>query len=764
MNILLINPLVRKWALPNCFPTGLGYMASAFTMAGHNVQVLDFNGDREFAPLAFHFYREKNIYSPDIIGIGGIVTQYKEIKGIVESCRQYWPNVPIICGGPIAGSISGLLLEKTEINVCVQGEGESQIENIICSSHAINKITIGPEEPIDISRQFLPWPSYSLFPMEEYIRNPIGPYNPNKWIDGKPQGDVPKSMNMIATRGCLYNCLHGNSLIDTAEFGKKQIKDLVGKTPKVLTRDPKTRKVVYARASKIWKTRKDAELVRIHFTDGTYIDCTPDHRFIALQYKNQFQLRKEWEVEGQDLKTGQSVVACKYPGQLIAPRVMMERILGRKLKKGECIHHIDRNKKNNSPDNLMLFKSHKEHISFHPELSDRMKEDNPVFKIPNFKKVLSDRAKKTFTGRSKSLEERERIRQAKLGEKNPNYGKKGKDSPLFGIKRSDEVKLKISKKMKGRIIDGEWRKKISEGNLGKKRTEEQKNNYRLASKKRKTKRVEIANHKVSYIEKLPEREDVYCMEVPGYDWFFANDILVHNCLFCYHNFQGQGYRKRSYNDVIMEMDFLGFQYEIEYIHFTDDAFAVDKKWVKDFCCAFKGRKMKWSCTGRANALDEDLVSTMADSGCIGIWVGLESGSDEILKRMDKKVTVEKYREVVPLLRKYFKYEDYTFIVGSLGETTRTVTQSIDFCKEMGITPSAIFYMTPYPGTPLFNLLMNDNRNFRRMVNDIDGQWGYEKWIESLGEQGKHIAWDCSGAGEERLKEWKEKFFNETKKV
>jgi hypothetical protein len=46
-------------------------------------------------------------------------------------------------------------------------------------------------------------------------------------------------------------------------------------------------------------------------------------------------------------------------------RIVMEKVLGRKLKKGEVVHHIDRNKKNNDPSNLQLFASQREHIKAH---------------------------------------------------------------------------------------------------------------------------------------------------------------------------------------------------------------------------------------------------------------------------------------------------------------------------------------------------------------------------------------------------------------
>ena len=58
----------------------------------------------------------------------------------------------------------------------------------------------------------------------------------------------------------------------------------------------------------------------------------------------------------------------KKKGWIYEHRSIVEDFLNRRLKKGECIHHIDKNKQNNKIENLMLFKSHSEHSSFHNDI------------------------------------------------------------------------------------------------------------------------------------------------------------------------------------------------------------------------------------------------------------------------------------------------------------------------------------------------------------------------------------------------------------
>jgi len=224
---------------------------------------------------------------------------------------------------------------------------------------------------------------------------------------------------------------------------------------------------------------------------------------------------------------------------------------------------------------------------------------------------------------------------------------------------------------------------------------------------------------------------------------------VHNCLFCYHNFLGQGYRMRLPSSIITEM-YLVREYGVEYIHFTDDAFACNKKFIMKFCKMKELSNVghiKWSCAGRANIVDKEMVQAMKDSGCEGICYGLESGSQKMLNVMNKKVTIRQYGKAIELNKKYFDYEDYTFIVGTPGETDETIEETEKFIKQMDIKPSAVFYMTPYPGTPLFNNLATEGKVF---PNDND--W-MEKFVLSLGEQGEQMVMNLTDYSDEKVKEW-----------
>jgi len=232
-----------------------------------------------------------------------------------------------------------------------------------------------------------------------------------------------------------------------------------------------------------------------------------------------------------------------------------------------------------------------------------------------------------------------------------------------------------------------------------------------------------------------------------------------NCIYCAHNYMGQGWRKRENLDILNEMLFLKNKYDVDYIHFTDDAFSCSNKAMQEFSSAKKKnrylRDVKWSCAGRANVVTDIMVKKMKQSGCIGLCYGLESGSQKILNNLNKKITIQQYEKAIKLNKKYFDYEDYTFIIGSPGESIDTIKESIDFCKRNEIVPSAAFFLTPYPGTPLFDMMVDKGQINPKDHNLMD------KFVDRLGEQGEQLIWNFTDVPDSEVLDWHGYFLEET---
>lgn len=178
------------------------------------------------------------------------------------------------------------------------------------------------------------------------------------------------------------------------------------------------------------------------------------------------------------------------------------------------------------------------------------------------------------------------------------------------------------------------------------------------------------------------------------------------------------------------MKYLYDKYGVRYFHLIDDEFCLKKDFIFEFCKILKDRfdnKVTWGCAGRVNLMTEKLISTMADSGCVLIGYGIESGSQRMLDAMKKGVKVDQAKEAIRLTKKYLGWADCSFMIGTPGENWETIQETIDFCKELDLNPEVIFFTTPYPGTELYKLAIKQGK-----IMDE------EEYVLNLGEQGEKI--------------------------
>lgn len=116
--------------------------------------------------------------------------------------------------------------------------------------------------------------------------------------------------------------------------------------------------------------------------------------------------------------------------------------------------------------------------------------------------------------------------------------------------------------------------------------------------------------------------------------------------------------------------------------FIDDTFNVPLPRFKDICRLMikKNYRFNWFSYFRCSNSDEETIDLMAESGCKGVFLGIESGSPTILKNMAKAATVEKYEKGIEMLRQRGIISFASFITGFPGETDETVKETLDFIR------------------------------------------------------------------------------------
>jgi radical SAM superfamily enzyme YgiQ (UPF0313 family) len=176
-----------------------------------------------------------------------------------------------------------------------------------------------------------------------------------------------------------------------------------------------------------------------------------------------------------------------------------------------------------------------------------------------------------------------------------------------------------------------------------------------------------------------------------------------SCAFCSKSPYDK-FRMRSPENFIKEVDEvidMGFQALMIY----DDTLNINRKRFIKICNLLKDRNIVWKCHIRADLVDEELVKLMTDSGCIDVAIGFESGSNTILRNIDKKTTVETNTEVAKLFTKYGIDVRAYLILGLPGESLKTVNETrkwLDAGLAGGYIKSfGLGIFMPYPGSPIF---------------------------------------------------------------
>lgn len=192
--------------------------------------------------------------------------------------------------------------------------------------------------------------------------------------------------------------------------------------------------------------------------------------------------------------------------------------------------------------------------------------------------------------------------------------------------------------------------------------------------------------------------------------FISSRGCPYNCTFCYQPW-GRKFRAHSADFIIKALSHLRENYSVDFISFQDDEFMADKKRVYELCGKIKKFPpgLLWSCTGRANLVDEDIVAVMRRAGCVSISYGFESGSRRMLKSMNKMLTIEQMENAIRISRKFGMMLPISFIIGMPGEDESSCGETVDFCIRNAVPLRSIMFATPYPGTELFDFAVSTGR-------------------------------------------------------
>jgi len=199
------------------------------------------------------------------------------------------------------------------------------------------------------------------------------------------------------------------------------------------------------------------------------------------------------------------------------------------------------------------------------------------------------------------------------------------------------------------------------------------------------------------------------------------------CTFCFLNMRKLTYK--SPKRFEKEVADLVTKHKIKYFFVNDLTFTSNIERSYEICDILKNHGLTWSCSTRVERVKPELLQYMHKSGCREIWYGVESLEQGVLDLSNKMTKVDEIEHAVRETEKAGIQVMANLMVGLPGENDESLRKMMDFCKRTDVIPSSIKYLTPFPGTKIYDMAVE--RGFikdplaylaelaQRKVNDVN---------------------------------------------
>ncbi len=182
----------------------------------------------------------------------------------------------------------------------------------------------------------------------------------------------------------------------------------------------------------------------------------------------------------------------------------------------------------------------------------------------------------------------------------------------------------------------------------------------------------------------------------------------YNCTFCETiKLWGQKCRAFSPKRVVEEIDHLVTNYGTKGIYFVGDNFTIQKNKTMEICDLIIKNKLdiEWVCDTRVDLISRELLRKMKEAGCKTIWFGVESGSQRVLSKINKGVTLEQTMNTFKLCREEGIQTACSFMLGIPGETTEDMKASFKFARKLNPDWCRFNIFIAVPGSSLYEEIM-----------------------------------------------------------
>ncbi|MCK5493823.1 MAG: radical SAM protein [Candidatus Omnitrophica bacterium] len=189
-------------------------------------------------------------------------------------------------------------------------------------------------------------------------------------------------------------------------------------------------------------------------------------------------------------------------------------------------------------------------------------------------------------------------------------------------------------------------------------------------------------------------------------YIYTSKGCPQNCIFCSAPlYLGRKVQTRSVDKIIEEVKDCIENYKINNFFFRSDSFTFNKKWVMEFCGRVIDEKLKinWGANSRVDVFDEKMFKTMKNAGCDVVGFGVESCSNEILKKIRKDIRLSDIERIHKLVKQIGIKTFLHCIIGFPWDNKTTILETKN--KLIELNPDFIEVNVPYPlkGTELYEI-------------------------------------------------------------
>lgn len=219
------------------------------------------------------------------------------------------------------------------------------------------------------------------------------------------------------------------------------------------------------------------------------------------------------------------------------------------------------------------------------------------------------------------------------------------------------------------------------------------------------------------------------------------------CTFCsVRNFNGKGVRGRCIESVINELKILKYEHGVNHIMWLDDDLLYNEKRSIELFNRMVQEKLDitWDASNGlvAKSCTYEVMKAAAESGCIGIRIGMESGNVQVLRDIKKPGTVKNFLDAAENLRKVPEINSGVYImIGFPNETYQMILDTIEVCIQMDLDWYTINPLMPLPNTPVFDEMLNagmiDGADFQK-TSYVNGSFGKLKKVDFLSKDFKTV--------------------------